>query len=205
MTYTDRTAGAIADAAQIPLATISGYVYHDQDNNGIFDHTNEHAISGVTLELLDANGNGTGITTTTSTDPATLGFYEFRNLTPGKYGVREVQPAGWLDGKDTAGDHGGIADPETNGRVDKITGATLDYGDHGLNYNFGELLPGSISGLVEAHFDADCNFDEPPEVTLQGVQIDLLDANGNFIRSTTDGRQRQVHVRQSCPRHLPGF
>ena len=68
--YTDLTAGAIADAAQIPLATISGYVYHDQDNNGIFDHTNEHAISGVTLELLDANGNGTGITTTTSTDPA---------------------------------------------------------------------------------------------------------------------------------------
>ncbi len=182
--YTDRTAGAIADAAQIPLATISGWVYHDQDNNGIFDHDNEHAIGGVTLELLDANGNGTGITTTTSTDPATLGFYEFRNLTPGKYGVREVQPAGWLDGKDTAGDHGGFADPETSGRVDKITGAMLDYGDHGLNYNFGELLPGSISGLVEAHFDADCNFDEPPEVTLQGVQIDLLDANGNFLRST---------------------
>ena len=42
----------------------------------------------------------------------------------------------------------------------------LDYGDHGLNYNFGELLPGSISGLVEAHHDADCDFDEPPEVTL---------------------------------------
>ncbi|HEX3599087.1 MAG TPA: SdrD B-like domain-containing protein, partial [Lacipirellulaceae bacterium] len=121
--YTDRTAGAIADDAQIPLATISGYVYHDADNNGIFDHTNEHAIGGVTLELLDANGNGTGITTTTSTNPANLGFYEFRDLTPGQYGVREVQPNGWLDGKDTAGDHGGTADPETNGRVDKIIGA----------------------------------------------------------------------------------
>ena len=114
--YTDRTAGAIADEAQIPLATISGWVYHDADNDGIFDHTNEQAIGGVTLELLDANGNGTGITTTTSTDPAKLGFYEFRNLTPGQYGVREVQPTGWLDGKDTAGDHGGTADPETSGR-----------------------------------------------------------------------------------------
>ena len=43
--------------------------------------------------------------------------------------MREVQPAGWLDGKDTAGDHGGTADPETSGRVDRITGATLTYGE----------------------------------------------------------------------------
>ncbi len=182
--YADRTAGAIADAAQIPLATISGWVYHDHDNNGVFDHGGEQGIGGVTVELLDANGNGTGITTTTSTEPGKVGFYEFRSLVPGKYGVREVQPADWLDGKDAAGDHGGTADPETSGRVDKITGAVLDYGDHGMEYNFGELLPGSISGIVEAHTDADCNFDEPPEFTLEGVQIDLLDANGNFIRST---------------------
>ncbi len=173
----DFTAGAIADAPQIPLATISGYVYHDQDNNGIFDHTNEHAIGGVTLELLDANGNGTGITTTTSTDPANLGFYEFRNLTPGNYGVREAQPAGWLDGKDTAGDHGGTADPETNGRVDKIIGATLTYGDHGLNYNFGELLPGSIAGSVVV-----CQND----TTIAGVQVDLLDGQGHLVATTTD-------------------
>jgi protocatechuate 3,4-dioxygenase beta subunit len=182
--YTDRTAGAIAQAAQIPLATISGWVYHDRSDDGIFQ-SSETAIGGVTVELLDGNGNATGITTTTSTDPTKLGFYEFRNLTPGTYGVREVQPNGWLDGKDTAGDHGGVAASETTGRVDRITGAVLNYGDHGLNYNFGELLPGSITGIVEAHHDADCNFDEPPEVTLQGVQIDLLDGNGNFIRSTT--------------------
>jgi serine-aspartate repeat-containing protein C/D/E len=183
--YSDRTAGAIADAAQIPLATISGWVYHDRSDDGILQHGTEEGISGVTVELLDANGTPTGITTTTSTDPAKLGFYEFRNLTPGTYGVREVQPNGWLDGKDKAGDHGGVAASETNGRVDRITGAVLNYGDHALEYNFGELLPGSITGIVEAHHDADCNFDEPPEVTLQGVQIDLLDANGSFIRSTT--------------------
>jgi serine-aspartate repeat-containing protein C/D/E len=182
--YSDRTAGAIAHAAQIPLASISGWVYHDHNDDGIFQHGTEEAIGGVTLELLDANGAGTGITTTTSTNPSTLGFYEFKNLVPGTYGVREVQPNGWLDGKDAAGDHGGVAAPETAGRVDRITGAVLNYGDHGLDYNFGELLPGSISGIVEAHHDADCNFDEPPEITLQGVRVDLLDANGTFIRST---------------------
>ena len=98
-----------SDAAQIPLATISGWVYHDRSDDGVFNTGPEEGIGGVTVELLDANGNGTGITTTTSTDPAKLGFYEFRNLTPGT--VRRARSAadGWLDGKDTAGDHGGMA------------------------------------------------------------------------------------------------
>ncbi len=181
--YTDRTAGAVDHAAQIPLASLSGWVYHDQNDNGVFAHGGETGIGGVTLELLDANGNPTGITTTTSTDPATLGFYEFRNLYPGTYGVREVHPDGWLDGKDAAGDHGGAAASEAAGRVDKIFGAILNFGDHALEYNFGELLPGSIRGTVQAHTDEDCDFDHP-EILLEGVRIDLLDANGNFIRFT---------------------
>ena len=94
-----------------------------------------------------------------------------------------MQPAGWLDGKDTAGDHGGVADPETSGRVDRITGAVLDYGDHGLNYNFGELLPGSIRGTVQAHDGGECDFDNP-QLLLEGVQIDLLDATGKLIATT---------------------
>ena len=110
----------MAHAAQIPLATISGWVYHDRSNDGVLQHATEEGIGAVTVELLDGQGNPTGITTTTSTDPAKLGFYEFKNLTPGTYGVREVQPTGWLDGKDAAGDHGGTAADETSGRVDRI-------------------------------------------------------------------------------------
>jgi protocatechuate 3,4-dioxygenase beta subunit len=181
--YTDRTAGAVAYAPQVPLASLSGWVYHDRSDEGIFDHGSEQGIGGVTLELLDAQGNGTGITTTTSNDPETLGFYEFRNLFPGTYGVREVQPGGWLDGKDTAGSHGGAAASESAGRVDRIFGAILNFGDHAVEYNFGELLPGSIAGRVHADEHEDCNFDEP-EILLEGVRIDLLDASGNLIRST---------------------
>jgi protocatechuate 3,4-dioxygenase beta subunit len=184
--YTDRTAGAVAHAAQVPLATLSGWVYHDQSDDGAFNRDTEEGIGGVTLELLDADGNPIGITTTTSTDSATLGFYEFRNLFPGTYGVREVQPAGWLDGKDTAGSHGGAAASEADGPVDRIFGAILNFGDHAVNYNFGELLPGSIAGRVHADEHEDCNFDEP-EILLAGVQIDLLGAGGNFIRSTLTG------------------
>src|SRR5690606_21533862 len=99
----------------------------------------EEGIGGVTLELLDAAGNPTGITTVTSNEPGQVGYYEFRNLEAGSYGVREVQPSGWLDGQDTPGSHGGIAADESAGRVDRITGATLNWGDNAQEYNFGEL------------------------------------------------------------------
>ena len=39
--------------------TISGYVFHDLNNNGLKE-AGEQGISGVTLELLDANGQPTG-------------------------------------------------------------------------------------------------------------------------------------------------
>src|SRR3954470_12940089 len=192
--FSDRTAGAVAHAAQIPLATISGWVYHDRNDDGTFQHGTEEGIGAVTVELLDGNGNATGITTTTSTDPSKLGFYEFRNLTPGTYGVREVQPNGWLDGKDAAGDHGGTAAPEPSGTIaDKITGAVLNYGDHGLNYNFGELLPSSISGRVHADNGPDCDFDNPNNHWLEGVTIDLLDGNGTLVATTRTDANGEYH------------
>ncbi|MCO6044248.1 SpaA isopeptide-forming pilin-related protein [Aeoliella sp. ICT_H6.2] len=181
--YTDRTAGAVVHDAQIPLATLSGWVYHDRSNDGIFDPGSEEGIGGVTLELLDAAGNPTGITTVTSSEPGQEGYYEFRNLEAGTYGVREVQPVGWLDGIDTPGSHGGTAADESSGRVDRITGAVLAYGDDGVEYNFGELLVGSISGRVSGSRDADCYFDDP-QMLLSGVTIDLLDADGNVLATT---------------------
>ncbi len=194
--FTDRTAGAVAHEAQIPLATLSGWVYHDRSDDGVFNRGTEQGIGGVTLELLDAAGNGTGITTTTSTEPGSVGYYEFRNLTAGTYGVREVQPTGWLDGKDTPGSHGGAAADESGGRVDIITGAVLGFGDDGVEYNFGELLVGSIAGRVHATTGPDCNIDEP-EILLAGVRIDLLDASGTVLETTeTDenGRYRFANL-----------
>ena len=190
--FTDRTAGAVAHDAQIPLATLSGWVYHDRSDDGVFDRGTEQGIGGVTLELLDAAGNGTGITTTTSTEPGSVGYYEFRNLTAGTYGVREVQPTGWLDGKDTPGSHGGTATEESGGRVDIISGAVLGFGDDGVQYNFGELLVGSIAGRVHATTGPDCNIDDP-EILLAGVRIDLLDASGTVLETTVTDENGRYH------------
>ena len=180
---TDRTAGAVAHEAQLELARISGYVYHDQDDDGLFDE-GEDPIQDVTLELLDSDGLGTGVTTTTDED----GFYEFTGLDAGVWGVREVQPSGWLDGKDTVGSNGGLVSN------DLFTNIVLDYGDRATEYNFGELLPGSIAGRVHASPDGDCNFDDPG-MPIEGVVIELLNSEGAVIRTTTtdsDGRYRST-------------
>ena len=175
---TDRTAGAVAHAPQLELASLSGHVYHDQSDDGVFDPS-EDPIDGVTVELLNETG-ATIATTTTNGD----GFYEFLNLEAGTYGVRETQPEGFFDGKDTAGSEGGLATD------DLITEIVLDYGEHGIDYNFGELLAGSIAGRVHAMNGPECDFDNP-DILLEGVVIELLDADGNLLATTeTDASGR---------------
>ena len=58
-------------------------------------------------------------------------------------------------------------------------------GTAGLNYNFGELKPGSISGKVHADLNGNCVFEPSDgEHPLAGVAIELLNENGQVI----DGR-----------------
>jgi serine-aspartate repeat-containing protein C/D/E len=157
---------------------ISGHVYHDRDNDGNRE-AGEEAIAGVTVILLDFNNQEVARTKTNS-----AGFYEFKDLAPGVYSLVELQPVGWLDGKDTPGNRGGAAvNPG-----DRINGAVLVAGLDGVNYDFGELKPGSIMGRVHADTDGDCEYD-PGEVLLEGVVINLLDAQGNIIQTTKTDAQ----------------
>ena len=88
----------------------------------------------------------------------------------------EVHPAAWLDGKDTPGNLGGVADVSPPG--DRISQITINWGDDGVEYNFGELLPGSIAGMVVIYDDdaADCEVRHP---TSRGVHVDLLECTRN--------------------------
>ncbi len=127
------TAAVRYDFCELPPATIGGFVYVDQNDDGLRD-SGEPGIAGVKLTLLDGQGHLTKTTTFTNA----AGFYRFGNLMPGRVcGLAETQPAGFLDGQDRAGNAGGLA----HNPGDRITGAVLAPGTHATNYNFGELRP----------------------------------------------------------------
>ncbi len=161
---------------------ISGYVYADDNNNGVKD-PGEAPIAGVQLELLNAKGNSTGKTATTDA----LGYYEFLLLPPGVYGVAETQPDGYYDGLDAAGNADGVAD---NPGGDSITGAVLDGGIMAEDYNFGELRPARLQGTVFVDLDGDLMPDEG-EMRLSGVTVYLLGASGERITSMKTNAQGQ--------------
>ncbi|MCA9139210.1 MAG: carboxypeptidase regulatory-like domain-containing protein, partial [Planctomycetales bacterium] len=165
---------------EIAPATISGYIYHDQSNDGRRDG-NEDGIDGAVVTLVDADGHVVATAQTNSS-----GYYEFPDLAPGTYELREQQPAGYLDGVDSVGRIGGM--PVGVAGNDVIRKIELPQGMVGEEYNFGELIPASLSGAVHIDLDGDCVRDAN-EQGLSGVMIRLLDENGNQVAATTTNNQ----------------
>lgn len=150
-------------------AAVSGQVYHDRNDNGL-PESGEEGIAGVTITLWGEAGNKVATTTTDAE-----GRYSFTELNPGTYRITEDQPAGWIDGKERVGSHGGSS-PEN----DVFTGIVLKGGDAAVNYDFGELKSSeaSIAGCV--YHDANDNgIRDPGEAGIPGVLITLTDADGN--------------------------
>lgn len=121
--------------SEVLPATLSGNVYFDANNDGVFD-ADESGIGGVTIELVGP----VTVTTTTAAD----GSWSFSNLPPGDYTVSEVQPGGWTDGLDTVGTVGGV--PSGDDSVSDVFSAiVLGPGSAGVEYNFGETAPSAIT------------------------------------------------------------
>jgi protocatechuate 3,4-dioxygenase beta subunit len=165
------------DFCEAAFATIAGTVFHDASNDGT-KSANEPGIAGVTIRLLRTDGSIVGETRTDQE-----GRYAFGGLIPDVYTIVEVQPAGYLDGKDRAGKIAGVVRgiPENPG--DRISLIELKQGEMGTEYDFGELLPASISGVVHVDRDGDCLRD-PDEATLEGIRLRLLDEVGRELATT---------------------
>lgn len=110
---TVRDSGGLTDVQDIRVsvlnqATISGQVFVDVDQDGLFD-ANEPGIDGVVIQLLDQAGNpvvdGNNQPITAATNSG--GFYLLDDLDPGTYQLQEVQPSGVDDGPEQLGSLGG--------------------------------------------------------------------------------------------------
>ncbi|QDV58092.1 MSCRAMM family protein [Rosistilla oblonga] len=184
--------GTHYDFCEAAPAKISGYVYHDQSNDGIRD-SGEEAIPGALVELIDSTG---AVVASRQTDAN--GFYQFDNLLPGEYTLRETTPAGYLDGLDTAGTVAGSTVGRADNPGDRILAINLRQGQVGVEYNFGELKPGTISGRIHVDTDGDCEID-PDELRLEGVVVELYDDAGNFLMQTTTNSQGEYEFINLAP------
>ena len=178
----DNTSGTVTLNADNPVQeninfgyvkkhAISGNVYLDQ-NRDKTKNTGDIDLSGVTVKLLDKDGNVVG-TTTTDKD----GNYSFTGLNDGTYTV-QVDKTGPLADKEQTEDPSG----KTDSRSQAITFTRTD--PDVTNVNFGYADNYSIHGLV--YRDGDRN--ETHGATEKGYAnqtVELRDKDGKVVATTT--------------------
>jgi large repetitive protein len=162
------------------MARIGDFVWNDANGNGLQDN-GEAGISGVTVKLLDADGNpvidgnGNALTAVTGSN----GKYLFNGLPVGTYQVEFVRPEGYLF---TRPDADGLGlNGSLNSDVNPLTGRSasfqLNTGELNLNIDAGLFVPGSIAGAV--YFDS--KGDHHGDIPMPGVQLCLVDASGEPV------------------------
>lgn len=163
--------------AEIVPGRLGGWVYHDVNNNGQRD-PGEPGIADVKIILTGTDFRGNYVEIEQKTDGS--GRFVFDSLAPGSYAIYEVQPDGYLDGKDSFGALGGYW------QNDLFTGLSVQPGTQATDYLFGELLPASLSGYV--YLDVNRNgIRDVNDRGLAGVTLILTGTNdlGQTVRLTT--------------------
>ena len=151
--------------------TVSGTVYYDKDRSETLN-SGEPGFGGVTVNLLDEAG-ATVATTTTKAD----GTYSFAKLPAGKYTVK-VEPSDLLKKLEQTEDPDGTKD-HTSGVVQ------VSHDNPSVqNVNFGYATNYTIKGTIYRDADRSESL-EDGEKLYQGVTVDLLDASGNVVATTT--------------------
>ena len=182
--------GTVATAynfGELQPAVLAGFVYLDANASGIKD-AGDTGIGSVTVKLTGTDDLGNTVTATTIT--AADGSYSLGGLRPGIYGVTETQPAGYGQGATNVGTIVNGINPAapvgTTDGIDKIVAISLGSGSQGVNYNFGEVAAGSISGTK--YRDLTGNGFSADDTPLGGVTINLyLDKNGSGGLDAADG------------------
>ncbi|HZX81085.1 MAG TPA: SdrD B-like domain-containing protein [Lysobacter sp.] len=197
-------AGVRYNFPELRRASLSGFVYVDNDFNNVRNAGTDGPIAGTPVELLNA---ATGAVVATANTDAN-GFYQFSDLDPTiVYSLREVLPTGNYVNRPTAVNSGlidGVAcstgcTPGTGvspdaATTDRISTIDLGTGASGTEFNFGETPNGSsLAGRVWLDIDNDGVIDSG-EAGIAGVTITLTgtDQDGSAVSRTTttaaDGR-----------------
>lgn len=161
----------------VQAASIAGAVFVDADDDG-GQGPLETGIGGANISVTGTDLFGTAVSRTATT--LADGSYLVGDLLPGTYTVTESQPAGYFDGKDTAGSQGGTVGADT------VSGIVLASGATAVGYLFGERAGTSVRGAVFRDLDGD-GVRDAAEGGIAGVTITLRDDSDNEVASTISG------------------
>ncbi|MEM7390993.1 MAG: SdrD B-like domain-containing protein, partial [Verrucomicrobiota bacterium] len=150
----------------VEFSTISGTVLNDLNSNGIFDPEDTNGLSGATVQLTDTNGM------VLSTAMPADGNFQFANVLPGDYLVRETDPGGFSSSGDIDG-----------GNFNEIA-VSIQSGDAITGRNFLDFGPGDIRGQALTDVLGNGVVDVDDIVGLFGVGIQLQSTNGAVLMTT---------------------
>jgi Bacterial Ig domain/Cadherin-like domain/CARDB/FG-GAP-like repeat/SdrD B-like domain len=87
------------DFGNFKLGKVSGVVFNDRNGDGVPSSSNGHSGDGGLANrsiFLDANGNGVRDEGEMETQSNSNGIFQFTDVMPGNYQLREIMPAGWV-------------------------------------------------------------------------------------------------------------
>lgn len=168
------------DVGLYKLGSLGDRVWKDKNVNSIQD-SGEEGIKGITVKLLDKNGESIKETTTGDN-----GNYKFTALEPMEYKIEFINSddtykfSPYKSGLDDTKDNDAV---EVEGDLSKaITRTfTLYSGDNNMNFDAG-LHKGLIGDYVWHDLNADGR-QEPLEKGIPGVRVELLDKLGDPIKN----------------------
>ena len=171
--------------------SITGTIYNDTDATWMNDPGIDKPFEGVTVRLLDANGNpvkdssGADITATTDAN----GNYTFNRLPLGDYKVEVVPDQATVDGeKVSLSDYTQTYGYQTSTKRSdagkgKLTTPTISLTTSNANVSkvdFGFVKPASLGDYV--WFDANKDgIQDASEYGVRGVKVSIVDAAGNPV------------------------
>lgn len=175
---------AVEDYTYTPPSNLSGMVWAENDNDGIYDPQTETPLAGVKVTIEEKtfdDGAASAFTTVTGEH----GEYTCTNMQPGLYVITFKIPDGTITQefevakKNAASDDTVANVTNSNYKTDKIEVVT---GESTTNVNCGIYIPSSISGYVWDDANRDGVYDDG-EQKIEGVAVSLQN-NGE---AATDG------------------
>jgi uncharacterized repeat protein (TIGR01451 family) len=169
------------DAGVFLPAGLGDAMWIDLNGNGLQD-SGEQPIVGATVTLLKDNGSGV-FEVYSTTQTVSNGYYWFDNLPADTYIVSFTLPSGYTWTQQT-----GALNDALNSDANINTGAsvpvTLVRGERNPNIDAGVTPYASLGNYVWIDRNQDGLQNEAPANGLNDVTVNLLDANGNILRST---------------------